>query len=157
MIAAKAGARASAMPVVSYLSVSEKPPIVAVACAPRGFTCKLARRARCFSLSVLGREESSTVSKLATTSGAAVKDKLAMAGLAYSDGTKLDVPVLDAALATLECRLLSAVRLGDHVLLVARVETAYARDAFREFWDYGKYRPILYAGWQGGLSQYDAS
>ncbi|MDG6952988.1 MAG: flavin reductase family protein [Nitrososphaerota archaeon] len=152
---AKAGGRASAMPVVSYLSVSEKPPIVAVACSPQGFTCRLARRSRCFSLSVLDREDASALSKLATTSGAAVKDKLAQAGLAHSDGMKLKVPVLGAAVATLECRLLSTSRLGDHLLLVASVEAAYTTGGFSGFWDYHRYRPILYAGWQEGeLSRY---
>ena len=155
VMAAKAGGMTSAMPVVSYLSVSENPPIVAVACTPRGFTCRLARRSHCFSLSVLDREEASALSKLATISGAAVKDKLAQAGLAHSDGAKLKVPVLDAAVATLECRLLSTSRLGDHLLLVASVEAAYTERGFSGFWDYRNYRPILYAGWQEGeLSQY---
>ncbi|MCL4355808.1 MAG: flavin reductase family protein [Nitrososphaerota archaeon] len=157
VMAAKAGARVSAMPVVSYLSVSERPPMVAVACAPRGYTCRLARKARCFSLSIVGRERSSALSKLATASGAAVKDKLAEAGLKYSEGVKLKVPVLDAAVATLECRLQATRRLGDHLLLVARVEDARAAGAFSGFWDYRRYRPVLYAGWQDGLSQYPGS
>ncbi len=154
VMAAKAGGRVSAMPVVSYLSVSERPPLVALACAPRGFTCRLARRARCFSLSAVGREHAPALSKLATSSGAAVKDKLAEAGLRHRDGTKLKVPVLGAAVATLECKLQGTRSLGDHLLMVGRVEAAYATDAFDDFWDFRRYRPILYAGWQGGLSQY---
>ena len=154
VMAAKAGLRVSAMPVVSYLSVSEDPPMVAVACAPRGFTCRLARRARCFSLSVVGRENASVLSKLATASGVRVKDKLAEAGLRHSEGKRLGVPVLEAALATLECRLLAARRIGDHQLLVARVEAARATDAFSGFWDYRRYSPVLYAGWQGRLAEY---
>ncbi len=154
VMAARAGTRVSAMPVVSYLSASEDPPMVAVACAPRGFTYRLARRARCFSLSVLGRERASALSKLATVSGAKVKDKLAEAGLRHSEGRKLRVPVLEAALATLECRLQATRRLGDHQLLVARVEAARATDAFSGFWDYHRYSPVLYAGWQDRLAEY---
>lgn len=154
VMAAMSGGRVSAMPVVSYASVSDSPPLVAVACNPGGFTCKLALKAGSFSLSVLGRNRADVVSHLATTSGSKVKDKLADSGLKHAEGKKLKVPVLEDAVATLECRLISKRRLGDHLLLVGRVEEAHAGDAFKEFWDFSRYRPLLYAGWRGGLTTY---
>ena len=142
------------MPVVSYASVSDDPPLVAVACNPGGFTCKLARRAGSFSLSLLDRGHLAAFARLATVSGAKVKDKLADADLDHVDGTELRVPVIRGAFATLECRLKWKRRTGDHVLLIAQVYAAYAAGAFTDFWDYAKYKPLLYTGWRGGMTTY---
>lgn len=152
VMAAEHGGRVSAMPVVSYLSVSEKPPMVGVACAPKSFTCKLALRARAFSLSVLDRRNAGAMSGLATSSGAGVKDKLSEVGLAHRRGKKARVPVLRDAVATVECALRSSRKVGDHLILMGRVESAYASEAFTDAWDYAKYAPILYTGWREGLT-----
>jgi flavin reductase (DIM6/NTAB) family NADH-FMN oxidoreductase RutF len=156
VLAAQHRGRVSAMPVVSYLSASDSPPIVGVACKPEGFTCKLALRARSFSLSLLDRSDAQAMTVLATLSGAAVKDKLAEAGLRHTRGRVLPVPVLRDAVATLECRLGPITRAGDHLVLFGRVEGAHASAAFTESWDFRRYRPILYTGWKDGLSLYEA-
>lgn len=142
------------MPVVSYSSVSDSPPMVSVACSPKAFTCKLAVRAGAFSLSVLERSLAENVSLLATLSGAKLGDKIVAAGLSHKTAQKLNVPVLDQALATLECRVRTKRKTGDHLLLVATVEGASAADSFEGFWDYGRYKPLLYTGWRDGLTTY---
>lgn len=142
------------MPVVSYASVSDKPPMIAVACNPEGFTCKLALRARSFSLSLLDRGHVDAFARLATLSGAKVRDKLSDAGLEHVAGRKLKVPVIKLASATLECRLKAKEKTGDHLLLVGIVESAYSNAAFTDFWDYSKYRPLLYTGWRDGMTTY---
>lgn len=157
VMSAQSKGRVSAMPVVSYASVSDSPPLVAVACNPAGFTCKLARKAGSFSLSVLSRDHAEVIARMATTSGAKTRDKLADLGLRHTPGTKLDVPVVEAAIATLECRVKSRKKLGDHLLLVGRVEAAYASGAFTGFWDFASYRPLLYTGWRDGLTTYPGS
>ena len=146
--------RVSAMPVVSYALISDSPPMVTVACNPEGFTCKLAQRARSFSLSVLDRGQLGAMGKLATVGGAAVKDKLTHVGLEHSNGEKLRVPVIRGSLATLECALKSKKSMGDHLLLYARVDSAYASGSFTDFWDYRRYKPILYTGWKEGMTTY---
>lgn len=142
------------MPVVSYLSASAVPPLIGVACKPESFTCKLALKGGAFSLSVLDQKHSEEMSMLATLSGAKVKDKLAEVGLGHSTGKAAGVPVLDEAMATLECKVRSSPRSGDHLILTGEIVAAYASEAFVEFWDYKLYRPILYAGWKDGLSLY---
>jgi flavin reductase (DIM6/NTAB) family NADH-FMN oxidoreductase RutF len=154
ILSAQFGGRFTGMPVVSYASVSDNPPLVAVSCKPEGFTCKLAVKAGCFSLSVLGSELAASVSLLATTSGSTSKDKLRAAGLEHSPGPALGVPVLKGAKATLECWLVKKRPIGDHLLLTGLVEAAYASNQFDELWDFGKYRPILYTGWKDGLTTY---
>ena len=154
VMSARAGKRVSAMPVVSYASVSESPPLVAVACNPEGFTCKLALRSKAFSLCVLDRDHEGAISRLATVHGTQVKDKLADAGLKYTKGEKLDVPILEDAVASMECSLKSKRVHGDHLLLVGQVKAARSADSFTDFWDFKSYRPLLYTGWRGGLTTY---
>lgn len=142
------------MPVVSYASISDRPPMVAVACSPKGHTCKLALKAKAFSLSVLDARQKRAISLLATLSGAKLKDKLNRVGLGHSEGKVLKVPVLRKSLATLECKLTRASGLGDHLLLVGEVSAAYSSSVFSEFWDFSRYRPLLYIGWRDGLTAY---
>jgi len=146
--------RVSAMPVVSYASISDKPPLLGVACNPYAFTFRLALKARCFSLSLLDTSELSCIERLATISGAKVEDKLAEAGLRHTPGTKVDVPVIAGSAATIECSLLSKRKMGDHILLVGRAEACYASEDFSDFWGFARYRPILYTGWKDGMTTY---
>jgi flavin reductase (DIM6/NTAB) family NADH-FMN oxidoreductase RutF len=152
ILSAMAGKRVSAMPVVSYTSVSDSPPMVAVSSLPSHYTCKLALDAGCFSLCILDRDHAGAIARLASASGAKVEDKLADAGLVYSRGERLKVPIIKGSAATLECSLAAKRRFGDHVLLVGEVKAAWASGAFDGFWDFARYRPLLYTGWREGLT-----
>ena len=152
ILSAMAGRRVSAMPVVSYTSVSDSPPMVAVSSVPSHFTCKLVLEAKCFSLCILDREGAGAIARLASVSGAKVEDKLADAGLEYSKGEKLKVPIIKGSAATLECSLVAKRKFGDHLLLVGEVRAASATEAFDGFWDFSSYRPLLYTGWREGLT-----
>jgi flavin reductase (DIM6/NTAB) family NADH-FMN oxidoreductase RutF len=152
VLSAQFRGRVSAMPVVSYATVSNTPPLVVVACNPESFTCKLTLRARAFSLSLLGRGETSKLDRLASIHGGEVRDKLASVGLKHGMGVKLKVPVISGASATIECSLKSRQRVGDHDLLIGLVRAAHATNAFSDFWDFGKYKPILYTGWKDGMT-----
>jgi len=152
ILSAMAGRRVSAMPVVSYTSVSDSPPMVAVSSVPSHFTCKLVLEAKCFSLCILDRDSAGAIARLASVSGARVEDKLADAGLKYSKGAKLKVPIIRGSVATLECSLTTKRRFGDHLLLVGEVRAASATEAFDGFWDFARYRPLLYTGWREGLT-----
>ena len=146
--------RTGAMPVVSYASVSDSPPLVAIGCNPNAFTCKLVLGARAFSLSLVGGSQLKPVERLATVRGSSVKDKLLAVGLQHHRGVKLPVPVLEKAEATLECKLHRTVKTGDHLLIVGRVMAARAADSFSDFWDFSRYSPILYTGWKEGMTTY---
>jgi len=152
ILSAMAGKRVSAMPVVSYTSVSDSPPMVAVSSVPSHYTCRLVLEAGCFSLCILDRDHAGAVARLGSVSGAKVEDKLTDAGLEYTRGEKLKVPVIKGSAATLECSLAAKRRFGDHLLLVGEVRAARAVEAFDEFWDFAKYRPLLYTGWREGLT-----
>jgi flavin reductase (DIM6/NTAB) family NADH-FMN oxidoreductase RutF len=149
--------RTGAMPVVSYASVSDSPPLVAIACNPDTFTCKLALKSRAFSLSMVPHSELKAVERLAKVRGSSVKDKLVAVGLPHHRGAKLPVPVLEGAEATLECKVSRTVKTGDHLLVIGQVVAAHATASFRDFWDFSRYSPILYTGWKDGMTTYSGS
>lgn len=143
------------MPVVSYTSLSESPPVVGVSCGSKSFTCALATKARAYSLCWLDARYVPAMGALATSSGSNTTDKLSDAGLAHSRGRKLDVPIVSRASAALECTLLRRSRYGDHVFLVGKVEAAYASSDFRDYWKFKDYKPVMYTGWRDGLTLYE--
>ena len=146
--------RVSAMPVVSYSSVSERPPLVSVACKPESFTCKLLVKARSFSLCFLDARLRSNVERLASLSGATVRDKLKESGLGHSQGRELNVPMITDAAAALECAVRESAMKGDHLLSIGEVMASRVSKAFSDSWDFRQYRPILYTGWNDGLTTF---
>lgn len=154
VLSAQYGGRVSAMPVVAYVSLSESPPLLGVSCNPFAFTYKLCVQARAFSLCLLDRKHLGAMERLATVSGAKVKDKLTEVGLQYKTGSKVRTPVITDSAASIECRLVSRKKLGDHVLLVGKVEASRASKDFSDFWEFKGYKPILYTGWREGMTTY---
>ena len=154
VLAAEQGGRVSAMPVVAYVVLSDSPPLIGVSCNSFAFTYKLSVKARAFTLSLLDSKDLGAMERLATVSGAKVTDKLAEVGLKHTRGSKVEAPVIAGSVATMECSLHSKRRMGDHILLVGRVEACYASDDFSDFWKFEKYRPILYTGWKEGMTVY---
>ena len=138
-----------AMPVVSIISLSNSPPLIGVASSPQHSTHQAIVNMRCFSLSWVDASMVRTLEVLGTTPHDAV-DKLHSAGLRHARGRTLDVPVVEGAVASLECTLYARQTLGDHELLVGKVLDARASDDFREYWRFQKYDPVLYAGIQEG-------
>lgn len=154
LLCASAGKRVSAMPVASYLSISSRPPLVGVACAQGRFTMRLATSSGVFSLCLMDRSMVGSMSYLASHSGRGIADKITAAGLKHSPGRKVSAPVVSGSVAVLECSVHSHRRLGDHYLLVGRVEAAYVSSDFLGYWRFRDYKPILYTGWRKGLRTY---
>jgi flavin reductase (DIM6/NTAB) family NADH-FMN oxidoreductase RutF len=142
------------MPVTSYVSLSDIPALIGVACNPRAFTYLLITKCRLFSLCLLDLREKDAIAYLATHSGRESNNKLADAGLGHTKGARLDVPVIENAVASLECALLARKKFGDHVLIVGKVEEARAAADFLEYWRFKSYKPILYSGWPGRMATY---
>lgn len=137
-----------AMPVVSLISLSNNPPLVGLSSSPEHMTHKAILNARSFSVCWLGRSQVLSVEILGTTHTSV--DKLQAAGLRHSKGRILDVPIIEGCVAALECSLYARQGLGDHELLVGKVQDARAVDDFQDYWRFQSYDPILYAGIQGG-------
>ena len=138
-----------AMTVVSIISLSNDPPLVGVSSSPMHATHGAIVRARCFSMSWVDSSLARSLDLLGTTPHGAA-DKLQSAGLKHTRGTTLDVPIIEGSVASLECSLYARQTLGDHELLVGKVQDARASEDFQEYWRFEAYNPVLYAGMQGG-------
>ena len=138
-----------AMPVVSIISLSNSPPLIGVASSPQHSTHQAIASVRCFSLSWVDASLVRALEVLGTTPHSAV-DKLQSAGLKHARGRTLDVPIVEGSVASLECSLYTRQALGDHELLVGKVQDARASEDFQEYWRFQTYNPVLYAGIQEG-------
>ena len=105
----------------SFFSVSINPPLVTF-CVGRGSTTyPVLRTADGLVVNVL-HDTQQHLSNAFARSGT---DK--WAGVAWTPGDTTGHPVLDGALATLECTVESETDAGDHILVVARVHQLRAR------------------------------
>jgi len=123
--------------------------MVGVASSPTHATHEAILRVRSFSLCWLDASLLRSVEMLGTTPNIA-GDKLQSAGLKYTKGKMLDVPIIDGSVAALECSLYLRQNLGDHELLIGKVQGAWAVEDFQEYWRFQGYTPLLYAGIQNG-------
>jgi flavin reductase (DIM6/NTAB) family NADH-FMN oxidoreductase RutF len=138
-----------AMPVVSIVSLSNVPPLIGVSSSPKHSTHEAIVSVKSFSLSWVDASLVRALEVLGTTPHSAV-DKLQSAGLKHTRGRALDVPIVEGAVASLECSLYARQALGDHELLVGKVHDARASDDFQDYWKFRTYDPVLYAGIQDG-------
>lgn len=145
ILSCKDGRSVFAMPVVSIISISNQPPLVGVASSPDHATHKAIAEAKCFSLCWLDSSMAGAIHSLGTRPPTS-PDKLESAGLKHVRGRFLDVPIIEGAAASLECSLYARQALGDHELLVGRVQDARAIEDFQGYWRFEAYQPVLYAG-----------
>lgn len=138
-----------AMPVVSVMSLSNIPPLVGVASSPQHSTHQAIVSVGRFSLCWVDASMVRALEVLGTTPHAGA-DKLRAAGLEHKRGKCLDVPIVEGAVAAVECTLHTRQALGDHELLAGKVQDARAAEDFQDYWKFQSYKPVLYAGIQGG-------
>jgi flavin reductase (DIM6/NTAB) family NADH-FMN oxidoreductase RutF len=101
----------------AFTSVSLDPPLVLV-CVDHSATAHPDFRTRgWFAVNVLRREQEALSRRFALSG----EDKFQ--GVPWHDG-EAGLPLLDGALATLECRIVEAHEAGDHTIFIGQVETA---------------------------------
>jgi len=137
------------MPVVSIIPLSNDPAIIGFASSPQHATHVAISQVRSFSVCWLDSSKVEAVKVLGST-GHTAPDKLKAAGLPHSRGKTLDVPIVEGSAAALECTLYHRQVIGDHELVIGKVQAAWAIDDFQEYWKFERYRPLLYTGLQGG-------
>ena len=123
----------------AFTSVSLEPPLVLV-CVDHGATAHPDFRA-CgrFAVNVLRREQEALSRQFAASGG----DKFR--GVPHHDG-KSGLPLLDGALATLECRLVDAHEAGDHTIFIGEVEVASVAGGRPLVYFHGAYHSLMADG-----------
>lgn len=123
------------MSVNSLTSVSLDPPLVLFCADLRSDTLRGVRESGVFAVNVLAEGEEAQSRRFA------LKGPQKFTGIAARTGTT-GAPVLDAALAWLECRVEAVHPGGDHVIVVGLVQEAGARDGRPLVFYRGEYRAL---------------
>jgi flavin reductase (DIM6/NTAB) family NADH-FMN oxidoreductase RutF len=128
--------RPSGLTASAFTSVSLDPPLVLV-CVDHAATAHPAFRAHgWFAVNVLRREQEALSRRFAESGG----DKFH--GVPCHDGQS-GLPLLDGALASLECQLVEAYEAGDHTIFIGRVEAATIGGGRPLVYFHGGYHSLL--------------
>ncbi|GHA63544.1 flavin reductase family protein [Streptomyces termitum] len=109
------------MTATAFLSVSLDPPLVLVSLRTGSRMDDLLDEVPTWAVSVLAENQRHVAGRFAMKGR--VSDRLLFADLPHTRGTASGAPLLDDALATLECRTENRVTAGDHTLVIGRVLT----------------------------------
>lgn len=139
--------RANAIAIAWIMPVSMSPPLVAFAIHPRRYSYQLLQENPAFVVNVMTHDQASQVLFCGRCSGRDV-DKFAEADLTAAQGVSVDAPVIDEALAHVECEVEAEHAAGDHVIVVGRVRAVAAAEGMLvEGWrDLAAAAPLFHVG-----------
>ncbi len=136
----------NAMAATWHSPISFAPPLYGVSVAPERATHSLIREARSFGVNLLPYEMVDSVHTCGRISRRERSDKLELAGVKVFSGPDLGVPLAEGAYASLECRLVREIELGDHTWFVGEVRSVLFEGTERGVIDVSAVRPLLYLG-----------
>jgi flavin reductase (DIM6/NTAB) family NADH-FMN oxidoreductase RutF len=122
VVGSRAGERRNGMTLNWATQLSFNPKLLGVAVENEAVTRELIAEGGAFSLCILDREDRTIVRKF-TKPVEVDADGKTLNGFAYHDGVT-GVPILDQAVAYVECRVRDTRELGDHTLFVGEVVDA---------------------------------
>jgi flavin reductase (DIM6/NTAB) family NADH-FMN oxidoreductase RutF len=131
--------RPSGLTASAFTSVSLDPPLVLV-CVDHAATAHPDLRMRgWFAVNVLRREQEALSRQFAVSGG----DKFR--GVPYHEG-HAGLPLIDDALATLQCRVVEAHEAGDHTIFIGQVEAATVAGGRPLVYFHGGYHTLVANG-----------
>ena len=127
VIGSRAGDRRNAMTANWVTQVSFDPKLVAVAVEKEAVTHELVHEGRAFSVNVVDREDRAIVRKF-TKPVEVDAETHTLNGFPFHDG-RTGAPVLDQAVAYVECEVRHEIDVGGHTLFVGEVvDAAFQKD-----------------------------
>jgi len=148
VVTAHAKGRDNAMAAAWHMPISFSPPLYGVSISPKRFTYQLVVDSREFGVNFLPFEAAELIASVGGSQGQEI-DKFHRFNIARDKSVRTAVPILKAAYAAYECRLVDDRVYGDHRLLVGEIEAVHwLKDAFApdEILDLAKASPVLYLG-----------
>jgi flavin reductase (DIM6/NTAB) family NADH-FMN oxidoreductase RutF len=115
-------ARRNGMTLNWATQVSFEPKVLAVAIEVTAYTHELVSAGRVFSLNIIDREDRAIVRKFTKPVEVDLEART-LNGFAYHDGST-GAPILDQAVAFLECEVLDSVALGGHTVFLGEIVDA---------------------------------
>ena len=148
IVTAQAGGKENAMAVAWHAPISFSPPLYGIALSAKRFTYKLIAESKEFGVNFLPFDEAELVAAVGGSSGQEV-DKFSRFNIEKDKPVKTKVPILKAAYAAYECRVVDEGLYGDHRLVVGEIVAVHLlEEAFSSegTLDISKASPALYIG-----------
>jgi len=148
VVTAQAGGKENAMAAAWHMPISFSPPLYAVSVSTKRFTYQLIADSKQFGVNFLPFESAELVASVGGSQGQDI-DKFQEFNIARDKSARTAVPILKAAYAAYECRLVDDIGYGDHRLLVGEIEAIHwLKEDFTPegTLDLAKVSPILYVG-----------
>ena len=124
----------SGITVTAFSSLSLEPPLVLVCIDKRARLHDRLEIDRCFAVNMLAADQEAISRRFAASEGDPFR------GIGYRDGLT-GAPLLDGAIAAVECRVVARLPGGDHTIIVGEVDATEVREG----------KPLLY--FRGGYAQ----
>ncbi|MGB5810882.1 MAG: flavin reductase family protein [Polyangiales bacterium] len=131
VVTTRAGDKMHGMTVSAFSSVSADPPLVLVCANQSSTTHEVIQKGGLFTVNILAAHQAEVSNLFASTE----HEDTRLETVAWSEGVT-GAPLIDEALACLECSVQSAHEEGSHTIYVGLVEAAHTNDA----------KPLLYYG-----------
>jgi flavin reductase (DIM6/NTAB) family NADH-FMN oxidoreductase RutF len=122
VVGARAAGRANGMTLNWATQLSFDPKLVGISVEKAALTHELVAEGGAFSLNILDREDRAVVRKF-TKPVEVDEERRTMNGFPFHDGPS-GAPILDQAVAWVDCRVRQSVDVGDHTLFVGEVAGA---------------------------------
>jgi len=136
------------MAVAWHTSISFKPPLYGVSISPKRFTYQLIVDSKEFGVNFLPFEAAELIASVGGSGGQEI-DKFQRFNIAKSKPVKTAVPILEAAYAAYECKLIDDRGYGDHRWLVGEIVAVHLREetfTTEGIVNLDKINPALYLG-----------
>ncbi len=150
VVTAQAKGRRNAMVVARHMVVSTTPPTYGLSLSPETFTYELIAESKEFGVNFLPFEEVELVDAIGSSKGREI-DKFERFNLAVDKSVKTAVPILKAAYAAYECKLIDDRGYGGFRWVIGEIVAMHELKeclAPQETLDLDKVSPLLYLGQQ---------
>ena len=138
VVTSRVGDDVRGMTASAFCSVSLEPPLVLVCIDRSAIMLEFVQKSRVFAVNILAREQEDVSRACASRR---VEESRRLEGIPYHEEAT-GSPVLDHAIAFLDCRVEHDYDGGDHIIFVGRVEAAGARDGEPLVYFRGDYRSL---------------
>ena len=137
VVTSRAGEKIHGMTVSAFSSVSADPPLVLV-CANRSSTTHgIIEEGGVFAVNILAEHQQEVSNVFASSK----YEDSRLERVGWTEGAT-GAPIIDEALASLECRVRSAHHEGSHTIYIGHVESVHASDADPLLYYKGGYRSL---------------
>ena len=131
------GERIHGMTVSDFTSVSLDPPLVLVSASKTAHTLEVIEKGKCFAINILASDQQ----ELSNLFASKEHEDARFEGLATEKGAT-GAPLIEGAIANIDCVLSATHDAGDHVLCIGRVEEVRLNDSAPLVYYKGRYRDL---------------